>query len=90
MPVATTYRPGVVRVARRGRFSVYVYDEQGERHHLPHCHVRWSDGEARVALPTLEVLAGGPLPAGARKLVEDYAAAIADAWDRLNPERTIG
>ncbi len=79
----------MVKVAQRGRFSVYVYDERGERHHRPHCHVRWSDGEARVALPTLERLAGDELPAAARKLVEDHAADLAAAWDRLNPGRTI-
>jgi hypothetical protein len=80
----------VVRVVQRGRFSVYVYDERGERHHEPHCHVRWSDGEATVGLRTLNVLAGAALPALARRLVEDHEAEINAAWDRLNPRRTRG
>jgi hypothetical protein len=78
----------MVRVVQRGRFSVYVYDERGERHHRPHCHVLWSDGEASVDLRTLDVLAGDALPALARRLVEDHEADITAAWDRLNPRRT--
>lgn len=79
----------MVRVAQRGRFSVYVYDERGERHHLPHCHVRWSDGEAQVELPGLERLKGDVLPATARRLVGEHVAELIAAWNRLNPERTI-
>ncbi|MBA2446698.1 MAG: DUF4160 domain-containing protein [Chloroflexi bacterium] len=58
----------MVRVVGRGRFSVYVYAEAGQPHHLPHCHVRWSDGSTQVALPTLWVLAGDELPRPAREL----------------------
>lgn len=78
----------MVKVAQRGRYSVYVYDERGERHHRPHCHVRWPDGEARVALPTLELLAGDDLPAAARELVEEHAVDLHEAWNRLNPRST--
>jgi hypothetical protein len=77
-------------VAQRGRYSVYVYVEQGGRHHLPHCHVRWSDGEAQVELPNLAWLEGDAWPATARRLVEDHVADLVAAWNRLNPERTIG
>ena len=80
----------MVRVAHRGRFSIYVYAEQGGRHHLPHCHVRWPDGEAQVELPNLAWLEGDTLPATARRLVEDHVANLVAAWNRLNPERTIG
>lgn len=79
----------MVRVAQGGRFSVYVYDERGGRHHLPHCHVLWSDGEAQVELPNRVVLEGDVLPAGARRLVRDHVAEIIAVWNRLNPERTI-
>lgn len=79
----------MVRVAQRGRFSLYVFDERGEPHHRPHRHVRWSDGDARVALPDLVLLIGGPLPKQARDLVQDYAAELIAAWNRLNPGREI-
>ena len=80
----------MVWVTQRGRFSLYVDVEQGGRHHLPPCHVRWPDGEAQVELPNLAWLEGDALPAMARRLVEDRAAELVAAWNRLNPERTIG
>ncbi|MDP9365569.1 MAG: DUF4160 domain-containing protein [Chloroflexota bacterium] len=79
----------MVRVAQRGRFSIYVYVEQGGRHHLPHCHVRWPEGAARLALPNLNVFPGDELPATARRLVEEHKAEINAAWNRLNPGRTV-
>lgn len=39
-----------------GKFAVYVYDERGQRHHLPHAHIK--QGGRRVAsvfLLSLEV-----------------------------------
>lgn len=80
----------MVRVAQRGRFGVYVYDERGGRHHLPHCHVRWSDGGTQVEPPNLLPLEGDPLPVMARRLVEEHVADLVAAWNRLNPERRIG
>lgn len=79
----------MVRVAQRGRFSIYVYVERGERHHLAHCHVRWSDGTTPVALPDLFVLGGDPLPRAAMLLLEEHRTALVDAWNLLNPERPI-
>jgi hypothetical protein len=43
----------MVRVVVQGRFRVYVYAEGGQPHHLPHCNVRWPDGDAQVALDDL-------------------------------------
>lgn len=80
----------MVRVISSGRFSVYVYHEEGQPHHLPHCNVRWSDGSSQVALPSLLVLAGDELPFPARRLLLDHLEEICAAWDRLNPRRGIG
>jgi hypothetical protein len=77
----------VVRVLTAGAFSVHVYAEYGERHHLPHCQVRWSDGDCQVALPSLRVLAG-KLPAAGRRILVEHLNEICKAWDELNPERT--
>lgn len=68
---------------------MYVYAEAGQPHHLPHCHVRWPDGSAQVALPTLRILAGGQIPTQARELLLDYLDDICSAWDVLNPERPV-
>jgi len=77
------------RVCGNDRFSVYVYDEYGVRHHLPHCQVVWSDGDAQVALPSLQVIVG-TLPRGAHALLYDNLERICAKWDELNPRRTIG
>ena len=79
----------MVRVVSEGRFSIYVYAELGQPHHLPHCNVRWSDGSSQVALPTLLLLAGDELPAAARRLLLNHLKEICAAWNRLNPERAI-
>lgn len=80
---------GEVRVAQRGRYGVYVYAEFGERPHLPHCHVRWPGESVAVRLDAYRPLIQTTLPAEVDRLLRDYAEAIADAWDRLNPERSI-
>lgn len=83
------YRALVVRVAQRGRYSVYVYDEAGERHHLPHCHVRWSDGGTQVSLPSLAILRGDDLPSVAEEMLRDNLEELRRVWNLLNPERQI-
>lgn len=79
----------VVRVTSRGKFSIYVYAESGQPHHLPHCNVRWSDGSTQVALPTLLVIVGNPLPKEAWDLLRDHLEEICAMWDELNPGRVI-
>jgi hypothetical protein len=79
----------MLRVVVQGRFRVYVYAEGGQPHHLPHCNVRWPDGEAQVSLRTLSVLAGDRLPREAHMLLVRHQAKIAAAWDALNPRRPV-
>jgi hypothetical protein len=57
-----------MKVLQVGKYAVYVYREVGGSHHLPHCHVRWPDGSIVVALPSLDVIAGGHLPREAREI----------------------
>jgi hypothetical protein len=83
------YTIRVVRVASRGKISVYVYAEGGQPHHLPHCNVRWPDGDAQVALPTLLKIIGDDLPAQARELLHDHLEDICALWNQLNPGRMI-
>lgn len=79
----------MVRVASRGKFHVYVYDETGQPHNLAHCDVRWADGDTQVALPSLEIIVGDPLPALAWQLLRDELEGICAKWDELNPGRPI-
>jgi len=74
-----------MKVLQLGKYAIYVYREIGGAHHLPHCHVRWVEGSVVVALPILDVIAGGQLPREARKLVVDNLDKILKAWYQLNP-----
>ncbi len=82
------YHTGV-KVVERGRFSVYVYHEISQPHHLPHCNVRWSDGDTQVELPTLRRIIGTSLPRAARRLLAEHRDELIVAWNRLNPEREV-
>ncbi len=74
----------MVRVVSQGRYRIYVWAEEGVRHHRPHCHVEWADGRCVVALDTLDVLAGHATPA-ALHLVVAHWDELQAAWSRLNP-----
>lgn len=74
-----------MRVLTIGAVSVYVYDERGQPHMLPHCHVRWSGQDAVLALGTLTLLVG---PEPSKAVLEHLAANLETLWaewDRLNP-----
>jgi len=73
-----------MRVLSDGRFSVYVYSEIGNKHHLPHCHVRWVDGEAVVALPSLRIIVGSDLPRTAKELIRGNLEEIYAKWLEIN------
>jgi hypothetical protein len=79
----------MVRVAARGPFSVYVYDETGAPHHRAHCQVRWAGRSTQVALPSLEVIVGDELPRRARELLEEHLDEAVAEWNRLNPGRPV-
>ena len=79
----------MVRVVAQGRVRVYVYAEGGQPHHLPHCDVRWPDGEAQVSLRTLTLLGGDPLPREARQILLQHLDALVAAWNALNPGRPV-
>ncbi len=73
-----------MKVLQVGKYAIYVYQEIGGAHHLPHCHVRWPDGSVVVALPSLDVITGGQLPREAGELVADHLEEIWEAWNQLN------
>jgi Domain of unknown function (DUF4160) len=75
------------KILDNGRFRVYVYANDDNPHHLPHCHVYW-DGDERasvVSLPDLTEIAGDSLPRAARRYLEANVDILVDAWQRLNP-----
>jgi Domain of unknown function (DUF4160) len=72
-----------------GSYSFYVYFEVGERHNLAHLHVRWPDDGCVLMLPTLEILAGAPIPRSVREHILDHLETIIENWNRCNPERAV-
>nr|MDQ2827635.1 hypothetical protein [Chloroflexota bacterium] len=53
------------RVVSDGKFTIYVYVERGGKHHKPHCHVMWAEGETILEIPSLNQITGDPLRAPA-------------------------
>jgi hypothetical protein len=72
-----------------GAYSVYVHAEGSDRHHLPHCHVRWkAGGSVPVSLATLMPLEG-TLTRTVRDLLREHRSEIIEEWNRLNPYRPV-
>lgn len=67
-----------------GNYRVYVWAEEGGKHHRPHCHVFWPDGRCVVAIDTVEILAGTP-SSRAVQIVSAHLDIIRAEWARLNP-----
>ena len=61
------------KILDSGRFRVYVYANDGNPHHLPHCHVYWNgdDHASVVSLPDLGGIVGDALPRAALRYLRD-------------------
>lgn len=73
-------------ISNHDQFSLHVYRELGQPHHLPHCHVRRSDGSAEtvVALPSLAVIVGPVLSRKERRCLEEDQDLLVEAWESHN------
>lgn len=69
-----------------GNFALYVYDERGQPHHLPHAHIK--QGGRRVAsifLLSLEVYDNRkPLPRDLIKETHARQEDLLNLWEKLN------
>ena len=72
-----------------GGYSVYVYYEGGQPHHLPHCQVRWPDRNCQLELPTLRLIAGPDVPRKVREYILEHMDEVIATWNELNPEQTV-
>lgn len=76
----------MARVLRFRNFGVYVLDERGSPHHLPHAHIRFRGQHvASVFLLTLELFnvarnVDGDLVAE----LKDHQDGLLAAWEELN------
>ena len=71
-----------------GKYSFYIYfQESGQPHHYPHCHVRWPGDECVLHLPLLNCLAGPSPPRNVLDHVLEHLEEIIEVWNKLNPDR---
>ncbi len=75
------------KILDNGTYRVYIYPNDNNPHHLPHCHVYWSghDQASVVSLPDLSVLVGQALPRAARKWLAAHVDLLLAQWHVLNP-----
>jgi hypothetical protein len=76
----------MARLIRFGNYGVYVPREVGERHHLPHAHIKNRGRRvASVFLLTLEIFDDvEPLPAGLISAIREAQEDLLAAWEELN------
>jgi hypothetical protein len=73
-------------VSRFYGIVITMYPEAGERHNVPHFHVRYAEHRATVAIATGDLLAGS-LPKSQLRLVQAWVelhqGELEDAWTAL-------
>lgn len=78
----------MVRGLVAGSFALYVYDERGAPHHLPHAHIK--QGRRRVAsiyLLTLEVYDNrDALPKAVLDAIRLDQQRLIELWEELNKD----
>ena len=77
-------RRDLPEILRKDGYVVCIYCEQGGRHHLPHCHLRWGDQEAVVSLATMRRLVGDEVPARGIEVLVENQDHLVKKWDELN------
>jgi hypothetical protein len=79
----------MTRAFRFGNYGVYVYDERGQPHRLPHAHVKRQRGR-RVASFFLMTLTTydeiEPLPSDLLAEIRKEQQHLLDLWAQLNPD----
>jgi hypothetical protein len=69
-----------------GNFAVYVYDERGQPHHLPHAHIKQRGRQmASIFLLSLQVYDNRePLPADLIEEIQVKQEDLLRLWQELN------
>jgi hypothetical protein len=76
----------MTRAFRHRNYGVYIADERGERHHLPHAHIK----ERGTLICTINLLTLEPLqenkkiPSDLLERLYDEREEMLDIWRRLN------
>jgi hypothetical protein len=78
----------MARILSHGNYGVFVLPERGQRHHLPHAHIKNRDQRvASIFLVTLEVFGQiERLPSDLMMHINDNQEQLLAAWEGLNHE----
>jgi hypothetical protein len=78
----------VPRALRIGNFGVYVCCERGERHHLPHAHIKHRGQRvASIFLMTMTVYDDQmPLPRTLLSAMREAQEDLLELWEELNED----
>lgn len=78
----------MTRAFRHRNYGVYIGHERGERHHLPHAHIKERGTLiCTVNLLTLEALQKNKeIPAGLREKLREEQDRMLQIWEELNPD----
>ena len=76
----------MTRVLHFRNYGVYVADERGERHHMPHAHIKHRGQRiASIHLVSLEMLAQvESVPSELMALIHERQDDLIAEWERLN------
>jgi len=68
-------------------YKIYIYPDDCQQHHLPHCHIRIKNTDVSVlALPMLNVIVGQSIEKRLRFFLEENIDYLCNKWDELNPD----
>ena len=76
----------MTRIFRHRNYGVYVADERGAKHHMPHAHIKERGSLiCSISLITLEPMQHGKqIPGGLLPELKAHQDEMLDAWERLN------
>ena len=76
------------RILTYGNYGVFVLGERGQRHHLPHAHIKHRGQRvASIFLLTLEVFDEiEQLPSGLVSHISEHQEVLLARWEELNGE----
>jgi hypothetical protein len=79
----------MARVLRFRNFGVYVFDERGSPHHLPHGHIKGRGGHRYASVYLLSLELFNIVEDVGEELMEELEArqdALLAAWEELNSD----
>ena len=76
-----------MQVLKYEGYKIYIYPDDCQQHHLPHCHVRHNNSEETVvSLPELKVIIGHGINRKLHQYLIDNLDYLCNRLEELNPD----